>query len=141
MFFFDGFKEKKTNDPRVQVIFERSRLSKISIFIFGQSYYELPKKNIGDSGIIYHIFKTNKFTVVENLYEDKASMDMTLFAFHFLIFNSWIEKHQPLTNGMTKGKFMGRYRSGLNSIFVPDNSFSYYFKIDYLPYYDWRRFD
>ena len=34
----------------------------------------------------------------------------------------WNEKYQPLTIDMTKDKYTGRYRLGLNSIFVPKTS-------------------
>ena len=36
--------EKEMNDPRVQAMFKRSRHNNLSIFIFSQDYYELPKK-------------------------------------------------------------------------------------------------
>ena len=34
----------------------------------------------------------------------------------------WIEKNQPLNIDLTKDKFCGRYRLGLNSLFVPNGS-------------------
>ena len=34
----------------------------------------------------------------------------------------WNEKYQPQTFDMTKDKITGRYRLGLNSIFLPDSS-------------------
>ena len=49
-------------------------------------------------------------------------MDMTLNGFKFLTSTCWNEKYQPLTFDMTKDKYMGRYRLGLKSIFVPDSS-------------------
>ena len=33
-----------------------------------------------------------------------------------------IKKNQPLTIDMTKEKYTGRYRLGLNNIFVPDTT-------------------
>ena len=72
------------NDPRVQAIFKRSRHDNLSIFIISQDYYELPKKTIRANGIIYHIFKPNIYRNVQNLYQDKASMDMRLNAFKYL---------------------------------------------------------
>ena len=48
-------------------------------------------------------------------------MDMTLGEFKNLISTCWNEKYQPLTIVMTKDKYTGRYRLGLNSIFVPDS--------------------
>ena len=49
-------------------------------------------------------------------------MDMTIDEFKYLTSTCWNEQYQPLTNDMTKDKFTGRCRLGLNSIFVPDYS-------------------
>ena len=118
----DDLNEKEMNDPRVPAMFKRSRHNNLSIFIISQGYYELPKRTIRANGNIYHIFKPSNFRDVQSLYQDKASMDMTLNEFKFLTSTCWNEKYQPLTIDMTKGKFTGRYRLRLNSIFVPDSS-------------------
>ena len=110
------------NVPRVQAMFKRSRHNNFSIFIISQDFYELPKKTIRANRNIYHIFKPNKFLDVRNIYQDKASMDMTLDEFKYLTSTCWNQNYQPLTIDMTKDKFCGRYRLGLNSIFVPDSS-------------------
>ena len=109
-------------DPRVQAMFKRSRHNNLSIFIISQDYYELPKKTIKANGNIYHIFKPNNFRDVQNLYQDKASMDMTYNEFKLLTSICWNEPYQPLTIDMSKDKYTGRYRLGLNSIFVPETS-------------------
>ena len=114
--------QKETDDPRAQAMFKRSRHSNLSIFIISQDYYELSKKTIRWNGKIFHIFKPNKFRDVLNLYQDKSSMDMTLNEFKLLTSTCWNEKYQPLTTDLTKDKYTGRYRLGLNSIFVPDSS-------------------
>ena len=103
-------------------MFKRSRHNNLSIFIISQDYYELPKKTIRANGNIYHIFKPNIFLNVRNIYQDKASMDMTLDEFKLLTSICWNQKYQPLAIDMTKDKFTGHYRLGLNSIFVPDTS-------------------
>ena len=118
----DDLNQKEMDDPRVQAMFKRSRHNNLSIFIIGQDYYELSKKTIRCNGNIFHIFKPNNFRDVLNLYQDKSSMDMTLNEFKLLTSTCWNEKYQPLTIDMTKDKYMGRYRLGLNSIFVPDTS-------------------
>ena len=110
------------NDPRVQARFKRSRHNNFSIFIIFQDYYELPKRTIRANGNIYHIFKPNNFRDVLNLYQDKASMDMTLNEFKYLTSTCWNEQYQPLTFDMTKKAYDGRSRLGLNSIFIPDSS-------------------
>ena len=109
-------------DPRVQAMFKRSRHKNLSIFVISQDYYELPKKTIRANRNIYHIFKPNNFLDVLNIYQDKASLDMTLDEFKYLTNTCWNEIYQPLTIDMTKDKYIGRYRFGLNSIFVRDSN-------------------
>ena len=118
----DDLNEKEMNDSRVQAMFKRSRHNNLSIFIISQDYYELPKNTIRANGNIYHIFKPNNFLDVRNVYQDKASMDMTLDDFKYLTSTCWNKNYQPLTIDMTKDKYSGRYRLGLNSIFIPDSN-------------------
>ena len=118
----DDLNEKEINNDKIQAMFKRGRHNNLSIFIISQDYYELPKRTIRANGNIYHIFKRKNFRDVQNLYQDKASMDMTLNEFKLLTSTCWNEKYQPLTIDMTKDKFTGRYRINLNSIFVPISS-------------------
>ena len=104
----DDLNQKEMDDPRVQAMFKRSRHNNLSIFIISQDYYELSKKTIRCNGNIYHIFKPNNFRDVQNLYQDKASMDMTLNEFKLLTSTSWNKNYQPLTIDMTKDKYQGR---------------------------------
>ena len=117
----DDLNEKEINNDRIQAMFKRGRHNNLSIFIISQDYYELPKRTIRANGNIFHLFKANNYLDVRNIYQDKASMDMTLNEFKSLII-CWNEKYQPLTIDMTKDRYTGRYRLGLNSIFVPDSS-------------------
>ena len=118
----DDLNQKEMDDPRVQAMFKRSRHKNLSFFVISQDYYELSKKTIRCNGNIYHIFKPNNFRDVINLYQDKASMDKTLNEFKLLTSTCWNKNYQPLSIDMTKDKYTGRYRLGLNSIFVPDSS-------------------
>ena len=72
------------NDPRVQAMFKRSTHINISVITISRLYHELLKRTFGANGKIYHIFKTNNFMVVQNLYQDKASLDRTLNEFKLL---------------------------------------------------------
>ena len=118
----DDLNEKEMNDPRVQAMFKRSRHNNLSIFIISQDYYELPKRTIRANGNIHHIFKPNNFLDVRIIYQDKASIDMTLDEFKYLTSTCWNQNYQQLTIDMTKDKYTGRYRLGLNSMFAPDSS-------------------
>ena len=110
------------NSPPVQALSKRSRHKKLSILIISQDYYELPKRTISANGNIFQIFKENNFRDVQNLYQDKVSMDMTLDEFKYLTSSCWDKTYQTPTLDMTKDKNTGRYRLGLNSIFVRDSS-------------------
>ena len=98
------------DDPTAQAMFKRSRHNILSIFITSQDYYELSKKTTHCNGNVFHIFKPNNFRDVLNLFQDKASMDMTLNEFKILTSTCWNEKYQSLTIDTTKDKFTGRYR-------------------------------
>ena len=105
--------KKKINNDKTQAMFERGRHNNLSTFIFSQDFHELPKRTIKANGNIYHIFKPIIFRDVQNLYQDKASMDMTLGVFKILTSTPWNERYQPLSIDMTKDKYCGRYRLGL----------------------------
>ena len=113
--------EKEMNDPRVQAMLKRSRGNNL-LFIISQDYYELPKRTIRSNGNIYHIFKPNYFRDVQNLYHDKASMDITFNEFKLLTSIFWNQRYQALTIDVTEDKYTGRYRLGLNSLFIPDTN-------------------
>ena len=118
----DDLNEKENNKEKIQAMFKRGRHNNLCIFIISQDYYELPKRTIRANGNIYHIFKPNNFRDVINLYQDKASMDINVNEFKLLTSTCWNEKYQSLTIDTTKDKYTGRYRLGLNSIFVPNSS-------------------
>ena len=118
----DDSNEKEMNESRVQAMFKRSRHNSLSIFIVSQDYYELPKRTKRTTGNIYHSINQNKFRDVQNLYQDKVSMNMTLNEFKYLTSTCWNEKYQTLTIFMTKDRYQGRYQLGLTSIFIPDSS-------------------
>ena len=87
----DDLNEKEMNDHRVQAMFKRSRHNNLSIFIISQDYYEIPKRTIRGKGNVYHILKPKNFGGVQNLYQDEASMDMTLNEFKNLTNICWNE--------------------------------------------------
>ena len=104
----DDLKEKEMNDHRVQAMLKRSRQNNSSISIFGQAYYELPKGTIRSNGNIYYTFEPNNYSDDQILYQDKASMDMTLVDFKYLTSTCWDEGYQPLTIDMTKDEYTGK---------------------------------
>ena len=90
-------------------MFKRSRHNILSIFIISQDNYELSKRTIRANGNMYHIFKPNNYRDVQNLYQDKSSMDMALNEIKNLTSKCLSEKYQPHIIAMTKDKYTGRY--------------------------------
>ena len=70
------------------------------------------------NGNNYHNFKLTILKDVQNVSQDKTSMDMTLDDILLLSSTCW----QPLTIDLTEDKYTGRYLLGLNTILVPDSS-------------------
>ena len=118
----DDLNEKEKKDPSVQAMFRQSRHNNLSISIISEDYYEMPNQTIRANGKIDHIFAPHTFRDLQNLFQDRASMDMTLKELKHLTWTCWDEKYQPLTTDTTKYKYAGRYRLGLNSLFIPDSS-------------------
>ena len=110
------------NGPRVQAMFKRSRHNISPRVIISQDYYQPLKRTIRAYGNMYHIFKRSISRDVQNLYQDKASMDMTPNEFKYLTSTCWDKQYQPLSIDMTKGNYIGRCRLGLFSLFIPDSN-------------------
>ena len=110
------------NDPRVTAMFKRPRHNILAIFISSQAYFELRKGSTQSNGGIYRIFKPNNIRDIQNLYQHKTSMDMTLNEFKCSTSSCWDKKYQPFTIDMTKDKNKDSFRLSLNSIFIPDSS-------------------
>ena len=102
-------------------MFKRSRQNS-KIFIFSQHCYELPERTIRTNWNIYQLFKPENFRGVQNLYQDKATMDKTLSEFKLLSSIRWNERCQHLTIDMKESNLAGRCRLGLNSLLVPNTN-------------------
>ena len=103
----DDSNEKEFNNDKIQAIFKQGRHNILSIFIISQDYYQLPKRTIRAKGKIYHIFQPKNLLDVRNIYQDKASMDMTLDEIKYLASSCWNQKYQILTIDMTEDRYQG----------------------------------
>ena len=80
----DDLNEKENNNDKIQAMFKRGRHNNLSTFITSQEYYELPKRTIRCNRNVFNLFKLNNYLDVRNIYQDQASMDMTLDEFKYL---------------------------------------------------------
>ena len=85
-------------------MFKRSRHINLSVFIISQDYFELPRGTIRANGNICHVFKLSNVRDVQNLYQDKASMDMSINESKYLTSTCRNEKNQAITIQKTKEK-------------------------------------
>ena len=122
MVTLDDLNEKGRNDSRIQSMFKRSRHDTFSNFLFSQDYYELRKRTIRANGSFCPTFKPNNYRGEQSLYQDKASTDMTYNEYKYSTSTFWDEKFQPLTIDTAKDKYTGRYRLGLNFLFIPNTN-------------------
>ena len=118
----DDLKEKEINSPKRQAMFERYWRISLSIFMISQNYHELPKRTVWANGNLFHKFKPYVYRDGRNLYQDKTSINMTLDDYKYLTSTCWDKKYQRLTIDMTGDQYTGRYRLGLNSLFVPNST-------------------
>ena len=114
--------ENEIKNDKIRAMFKRGRHNNSFFFHYQSRLLGITKKTIRGIGNIYHIFKPKIFFDVHNIYQDKASVDMTLEEFKYLTSTCWNEKYNPLTIDTNKDNYTGRYRLGLDSIFVPDSS-------------------
>ena len=77
IFILNDLNEKEMNDPQIQAMFKRSRHNNLTIFILSQYYHDLRKRTNRANGSNCQIFKLTNYREVQNLYQDKASMEMT----------------------------------------------------------------
>ena len=71
IFLLKDLKERRKSDPRIQATFERSGQNNLSVFIFSNDYHVLPQKTDRANVNTHHIFKPNKFRIIQNFYQDK----------------------------------------------------------------------
>ena len=79
------------------------------------------RENDETNGNEFHIFESNLFRDVPNLYQDEAAMDVTHLALK-LSLASCSKKYQPLTIHIRNDKYLGRSCLEIDFIFVPDTT-------------------
>ena len=77
------------------------------LFSIRHDYHQLLKRNNRAYENLYHIFKLNNFRDVQNIYQDKASMDISGNKIEYLTYTCWDEKSQLLTIDATKDIYTG----------------------------------
>ena len=74
-------------------MFIGSRHSISSIFVISQDYYKHPETTIEPDENLHQIFGRNNFRDVQNLYQDKASMALTLNEYKLVTSGFWVERY------------------------------------------------
>ena len=79
------------NDRKGQNMFERCRQKNTCNFMISQDYYQLPKKRFRANCIINHVFKPTNFRDVQNLHQDKSSIDVSFIEIKIFFSTSHVE--------------------------------------------------
>ena len=104
---FDGFLGSSSNRFLDQ-FFIRGRHNNLDIYYLSQSYFDLPKRTIGEKSIKTLLFNQTKKDM-EHIYRDVAGFDKSYDEFKKLCRKSWEEVYIHLFIDRSKKRDQGRY--------------------------------
>ena len=117
----DDLSEKELKDNRVQMLFKRGRHNNINTIYISQSYFHLPRKTIRNNSNFLILFKL-PMKDVENIYQDLVSADMVIKEFKTLCQLAWSKPFGYLIIDLTKDRFLGKYRVGVDQFYLPESN-------------------
>ena len=83
------------NQKLLDPIFNRGRHNDLDVYYLSQSYFDLPKRTIGNNSKIIILFQQT-LKDVERIYRDIAGFDMSYDEFKTLCREAWKEKYNYL---------------------------------------------
>jgi hypothetical protein len=119
LFIFDDLIDEKQN--QLSKYFTRGRHNNINVFYISQSFFHLPRKTIRNNSNVL-IFFNLPLRDVESIYHDIGGCDMHIKEFKKLCSLAWSKKYGHLIIDLSKGRNEGKYRIGINKVFVPETS-------------------
>jgi len=105
------------NQKTIESFYTRGRHNNIDCFYISQNYTKLPRHTIRENSNLFFIFQQDNITI-NNFYRDHCS-DISKDQFKHLCKASWNEEYGFITIDLTKTKYSGKYRKGLNHYFIP----------------------
>lgn len=105
------------NQKTIESFYTRGRHNNIDCIYISQNYTKLPRHTIRENSNLFFIFEQDNITI-RNFYNDHCT-DISFEDFKELCSESWKEKFGFVLIDMTKSKFEGKYRKGLDEFFFP----------------------
>lgn len=105
------------NQNTIESFYTRGRHNNIDCFYIAQNYFKLPRQTIRENSNIFFLFQQDSISV-NNFYRDHCS-EISKDDFNHLCQSAWNEKYGFITIDLTKSKYEGKYRKGLNTFYFP----------------------
>ena len=116
---FDDLIDEKQS--QLSKYFTRGRHNNINTIYISQSYFHLPRKTIRNNSNFLILFKL-PMKDVENIYQDLVSADMIIKEFKTLCQLAWSKPFGYLIIDLTKDRFLGKYRVGVDQFYLPESN-------------------
>ena len=115
MVFDDLLLEKQST---CETYYVRERHSNVDCFYLSQNYFKLPRQTIRENAHFICLFPQD-LKNVNHIFNDQVSHDMTKEEFRNLCNTAWKDYHGFVVIDLTSKKHSGKYRSGLDTFYIP----------------------
>jgi hypothetical protein len=116
LMIFDDLQLEKQG--KCESYYVRGRHSHSDCIYLCQNFFNLPRQTIRENSNFICIFPQDKKNI-NHIYSDHASTDMPLDEFRDLCKRAWEVPHGFLVIDLSSNKFNGKYRSGLDTFYIP----------------------
>ena len=109
------------NKNKCESFYIRGRHSNVDCFYLSQNYFKLPRQTIRENANFICLFPQD-LQNINHIYNDHVSQDMTEEEFRALCKKAWAVQHGFVVIDLTSKKHNGKYRSGFNLFYIPNES-------------------
>ena len=114
---FDDLLLEKQNTCKTYYV--RGRHSNVYCFFLAQNYFKLPRQTIRENANFICLFQQD-LKIVNHIFEDHLSNDMTKEEFRNLCKTAWKNNHGFVLIDLASEKHSGKYRSELDMFYIPN---------------------
>ena len=117
LMIFDDLQLEKQN--KCETYYIRGRHSNVDCFYLAQNYFKLPRQTIRENANFICLFPQD-LKNINHIYNDHVSTDMPKEEFRKLCKAAWDVPHGFVVIDLTSKKHSGKYRSGLDTFYLPE---------------------
>jgi len=116
LMIFDDLQLDKQN--MCEKYYVRGRHNNVDCFYLAQNYFKLPRQTIRENAHFFCLFPQNMKNITP-IYYDHVSMDMPMEEFKRLCKAAWRGQHGFVVIDHSSQKNNGKYRRGLDELYIP----------------------